>query len=104
VDGIGKKQCKKSYDSNRKFKAKWVAKLAWVKGLVAIGGIIQIVRCKVCSSIENKEKIVRSKWDIQTKHVSRRITICGLFQLWVKGGGGEATFVPLPLVLQGDYA
>jgi hypothetical protein len=59
VDGIGKKPCKKSYDSSREFQAKWVAKLPWSKGLMVASGIIQIVRCRVCSLVENKDKIVR---------------------------------------------
>jgi len=36
---------------------------------MAIGGIIQIVRCKVCFFIENKDKIVECNWDTLTKHV-----------------------------------
>jgi len=75
VDGIGKKPCKKSYESSRKFQAKWVAKLPWAKGLVAASGIIQIVRCKVCSLVENKNKIVRCRWETLTKHANHRIAI-----------------------------
>ncbi len=87
MDGISKKPHKKSYDSNRKFQAKWVAKLPWAKGLVATNGIIQIVRCKVCSLVENKDKIVRCKWDSLTKDVSHRIAVHDLPQLGVKKGG-----------------
>jgi hypothetical protein len=86
VDGIGKKLRKKSCDSSRKFQAKWVAKLPWAEGLVAGGWIIQIVKCIVCSLIENKDKIVRCKWDILTKHVSHRIVVCDLLRLGVKKG------------------
>jgi hypothetical protein len=87
VDGIGKKFYKKSYESSKKFQAKWVTKLPWAKGLVAASGIIQIVRCKVCSLVENKDKIMRCKWDILTKHVNHRIAIHDLLQLGVKKGG-----------------
>jgi len=72
VDGIGKKPHKKSYDSNKKFQAKWAAKL------MATSGIIRIVRCKVCSFIENKDKIVKCKKDTLTKHVDYWIAICDL--------------------------
>jgi hypothetical protein len=75
VDGIGKKSHKKSYDNNRKFQAKWATKLPWAKGLVVDGGIIQIVRCKICSLIENKEKIVKCKCDNLTKHDGHRIVV-----------------------------
>jgi hypothetical protein len=44
VNGIRKKPCKKSYDSSRKFQAKWVAKLPWAEELIAGGGIIQIMK------------------------------------------------------------
>jgi hypothetical protein len=51
-----------------------------------VGGIIQIVRCRVCSFIENKDKIVECKWDILTKHVSYTITVHDLPWLRVKKG------------------
>ncbi len=40
MDGIGEKPCKKSYDSSRKFQAKWATKLPWAKGLMVVSGII----------------------------------------------------------------
>ncbi len=55
---------------------------------MAIGGIIQIVRCKVCSLIENNEKIVRCKWGILAKHVGHKIVVHDLPWLGVKKGGG----------------
>jgi len=51
------------------------SKITMGKGLVAASGIIQIVRCKVCSLVENKNKIVRCKWETLTKHANRRIAI-----------------------------
>ncbi len=77
----------KSHDNSIKFHAKWAIKLPWPKGLVVIDGIIQTMRCKVCSLIENKDKIVKCKWDILTKHASYRIIIHDLPQLGVKKGG-----------------
>jgi hypothetical protein len=88
VDDIGGKKHKKSYDNNRKFQAKWAAKLPWAKGLMATSGIIWTVRCSVCSFIENKDKIAKCKCDTLTKHVGYRIAIHDLFQLGVKKGGG----------------
>jgi hypothetical protein len=75
VDGIGKKPRKKSYDNSRIFQIEWATKLPWAKGLMVVGGIIEIVRCKICSLIENNDKIVKFKWDNLTKHDGCRITI-----------------------------
>ncbi len=46
------------------------------------------MRCKVYSLIENKDKIVRCKWDTLTKHASYRIAIHDLPQFGMKKGGG----------------
>jgi hypothetical protein len=47
-------------------------------------------RCGVYSLIQNKDKIVKCKWDTLTKHLSHRIVVCDLLRLGVKkGGGGE---------------
>jgi hypothetical protein len=44
VDGIAKKK-KKSYDSTKKFRAKWATKLTWAKGLIAKSGFSHNVKC-----------------------------------------------------------
>jgi hypothetical protein len=53
-------------------------KLPWAKGLVVEDQIIHSVQFKMCSLIENKEKIVGCKWDTLTKHVGCRIVVHGL--------------------------
>ncbi len=70
----------KNHDNSRNLQAEWATKLPWAKGLVVAGGIIQIVRCKICSLIENKEKIVKCKWDTLTKHDGCRIVVRDLPQ------------------------
>jgi hypothetical protein len=45
------------------------------------------MRCKVYSLIENKDKIVRCKWDALTKHASCRIAVRDLLQIEERGGG-----------------
>jgi len=45
------------------------------------------VKCRVCSLIENKYKIVGCKWDTLTKHVCRKIAICDMPMLMLKKGG-----------------
>ncbi len=67
-NGGGWNEAKKSYDNTWKFQIEWVAKLPRVEGLVAKGGVIHIAMwCKVCSLIQNMEKIVGCKWDTLTK-------------------------------------
>jgi hypothetical protein len=86
VNGIVKKK-KKSYDSTKKFQAKWATKLTWPEGLIAKSGFIHNVKCKVCSLIENKGKIVGCKWNIFTNHVGHRIVGLDLLKFGVKKVG-----------------
>jgi hypothetical protein len=86
VNGIAKEK-KESYDSTKKFQAKWASKLTWIEGLIAKSGFIHNVKCKVCSLIKNKGKIVGRKWDILTKHVGHRIVVWDLLRFGVKKGG-----------------
>jgi hypothetical protein len=50
-------------------------------------GFIQSVKCKVCSLIESKDKIIGCKWDTLTKHACRKIVVRELLRLGVKEGG-----------------
>jgi len=86
VNGIAKEK-KKSYDSSKKFQAKWGTKLTWIEGLIPKSGFIHNVKCKVYSLIENKGKIVGCKWDILTKHVGHRIVVWDLLRFGLKKGG-----------------
>jgi hypothetical protein len=36
----------------------WVAHFTWAKNVVGKNGLILVVRCKICSKIENKDKIL----------------------------------------------
>jgi hypothetical protein len=58
----------KSYGNTCKFQIEWAIYMPWVKGLVFKGGFKNVVKCRVCSLIENKEKIIGCKCDILTKH------------------------------------
>ncbi len=86
LDFDGKKP-KKSYDAVQKFQIKWATKLPWTEGIVLEGGLIHIVRCRVHSLIEGKDKIVRCKWDTLTKHQGCRIVQYDLPRLGVKKEG-----------------
>jgi hypothetical protein len=93
VDGIVKKE-KKSYVSTKTFQAKWATKLTRVEGLIAKSGFIHNVKCKVCSLIKNKGKIVGCKWDIFTKHVGHRIVVWDLLRFVVRKGGTYKRLCP----------
>jgi hypothetical protein len=78
---------KKSYDNICKFQIEWAIRMPWAKGLVFKGGFINVVKCRVCSLIENKEKIIGCKWDTLTKHHCCRIVVRNMPKLGVKKGG-----------------
>jgi hypothetical protein len=65
--------------------------MPWAKGLVSKGGFFNVVKCRVCSLIENKEKIVGCKWDTLTKQQSSRIVVKDMQKLGVKEGGEYIT-------------
>jgi len=44
------------------------------------------MKCKVCSLIENKEKIIGCKWDTLTKHQGYTIALWDMPKLGVKKG------------------
>ncbi len=51
------------------------------------GGFINVVKCRMCSLIDNKEKIIGCKWDTLTKHQCCRIIVWNMPKLVVKKGG-----------------
>ncbi len=62
------KSWRKSYDNTKKFQTKWVAMVPWAEGVVFKDGMVNLVKCKICSLIEKKEKIMGFEWDTLTKH------------------------------------
>ena len=63
---------RKNYDSNRHFQDSWAAKLPWAEAVVGVDGSITQVRCKVCSDVEGREKLLVPKIDSLYKHAGRR--------------------------------
>jgi hypothetical protein len=63
---------KKSYELNRHFQDSWAAKLPWAEAVVGADGRITQVRCKICSDIEGREKLLVPKIDSLYKHAGRR--------------------------------
>jgi hypothetical protein len=83
---------KKSYDSICKFQIEWAICMPWAKGLVFKGGFKNVVKCRMCSLIENKEKIIGCKWDMLPKQQGHRIVAKDMPKLGVKKGGEYITY------------
>jgi hypothetical protein len=64
--------------------------MPWAKDL-AKEGFKNVVKCRVCSLIENKEKIIGCKWDTLTKKQGDRIVTKDVQKLGVKKGGEYIT-------------
>jgi hypothetical protein len=60
---------KRNYDSTRKFQELWIAKLLWAKMCLGSNGCLHIVKCKIYSQVEGKDKLLAPKWDSLCKHV-----------------------------------
>jgi hypothetical protein len=63
------RKTKKNYcDDIHKFQTKLDAHMPWVEGLAFKERFINVVKCRVCSLIESKEKNIGCKWDTLKKH------------------------------------
>jgi hypothetical protein len=47
---------KRNYD-NQKIQDSWAVKLPWAKLCVRLDGSLHIVKCKICSEVEGKNKV-----------------------------------------------
>jgi hypothetical protein len=74
------------YDKHRKFQTVWAAKLPWAEGIMATDGILHMVKCKVCSSIDRKPCVMAPKSDTLFKHDGKRTARKDLPQYKVKAG------------------
>lgn len=67
----------------------WSVKLPWVEFVVDEQGKVHLVRCKVCSKINGKDKIFSLKIETLQKHAGRRKTlmvvprICGVGEYYL---------------------
>ncbi len=60
---------KRNYDTTRKFQDSWVAKLPWAKLCVKSNGNPHTIKCKICSEVKGKNKVLSTKWNSLAKHV-----------------------------------
>jgi hypothetical protein len=56
----------------RNFKVSWATKLPWAKLQMGVDGCVYFMKCKVCSEVEHKNKLLVPKWDSLQKHTTRR--------------------------------
>ena len=79
-----KSKQQKRYDRHKKFQTVGVAKLPWAEGIMASDGILQMVKCKVCSAFERKPCVMAPKSDTFFKHDGKRIAKKNMPQFKVK--------------------
>jgi len=63
---------RKLYERSRKFQNTRTTKLPWAKSMFDEKGEVQQVQCKVCTSIEGKQKFLVAKFDSLLKHQGRQ--------------------------------
>jgi hypothetical protein len=63
---------RKTYELNRHFQDSWAAKCPWAEPVVGVDGRITQVRCKICTDVEGREKLLVPKIDSLMKHAGRR--------------------------------
>jgi hypothetical protein len=66
------KRWKKNYDKTRKFQLEWSAKLPWAEGVLLEDGRLHMVRCRACTAVDGREKLLAPKWDTLCKHEGRQ--------------------------------
>ena len=63
---------RRSYELNRHFQDSWAARLPWAESVVSADGTVRQVRCKICSEVEGREKLLVPKVNSIWKHCGRR--------------------------------
>jgi len=66
------KKAKKSYDVARRFQLEWAARLPWAESVLSSDGRLHHVKCRSCSAVEGKAKLLAPKLDTLLKHEGRR--------------------------------
>jgi hypothetical protein len=66
------KKPNKSYDLMRKFQLEWAVRLPWSESVLSSDGRLHMVKCRSCSFVEGKEKLLAPKLDTLLKHEGQR--------------------------------
>ena len=63
---------RRSYEANKHFQDSWAAKLSWAESVIGADGKVSQVRCRICTAVEGREKLLIPKIDSLWKHAGRR--------------------------------
>jgi len=63
---------RQSYERSRQWQDSWAARMPWAESVFGLDGKVRQVRCKVCSDIEGRNKLLVPKLDSLWKHCGRR--------------------------------
>jgi hypothetical protein len=66
------RQRRREYENNRHWQDSWAARLPWAESVLGRDGRVTQVKCKVCSEVEGREKLLAPKIDSLWKHAGRR--------------------------------
>jgi hypothetical protein len=69
---LATRRSRRSYEGNRHFQDSWAAKLPWVESVLGANGFVAQVKCRICSDVEGREKLLVPKIDGLWKHAGRR--------------------------------
>lgn len=64
---------KPNYDLTRKFQMEWSAKCPWAEMVLTADGWLHMVKCRVCSDVGKKPRLMALKWDTISKHAHRKV-------------------------------
>ena len=60
------------YEQNQKWQNTWAARLPWAESVFGEDDKIKQVRCKICSDVQGRNKLLVPKLDSLYKHCGRR--------------------------------
>lgn len=63
---------RRGYERNRVWQDSWAARLPWAESVVSENGDVRQVRCKICTEVDGRDKLLVPKIDSLWKHASRR--------------------------------
>jgi hypothetical protein len=62
------KKSKLNYDRAQRFQLEWQARLPWAEGVLSEDGKLHMVRCRTCTMVDGREKLLATKLDTLLKH------------------------------------
>lgn len=83
-----------NYDATKRFQDSWVAKLPWAKLCMGSNGDLHIIKCRACSEVEGKDKLLVLTCEIcfvTTRKLTRILKL-----MWRKGISNIPKFVGMP--------